>query len=247
MISIKSMWRTARSWLAVVLGLDRPRDRKFWLLTAALLAVAGAYVAHTWWYMPYQGSQRMRQIFASHMDQDKPGLSAVLFEHLDQAEPREEMEIAQSWHLPNLESFPAKHQRNFVIRWLGVLYIDQGGRYGFGGTVDDGLIILVDGQPVVHEWYQTSPQEVWGKVRLSEGVHALEIYYMQLAGDATLDLVWQPPDQNREPLPVSKLRALKNPLPLGDIARIRLEYNMLEGEPSTYNPFTGGRFWRLPW
>lgn len=234
-------------WLGTVLGFRESRDRRGWLKLLGLLALCGLVVAYFWWYQPYQGAQRMQELFVSRVQPEGQGLSTAFFTHLDQAGAPNMLAPATTWDFPGLERFPGGGRDHFVLRWLGVIYIDQSGRYGMGGLVDDGLIILIDGKPVVHEWYQSATHEVWGSVYLSEGPHAIEIRYLQLAGEAALKLQWQPPGKNREPLPFKAMRPLKEPLPLGDIARLRLNHNMLKLEPSTYKPFTGGRFWRLPW
>jgi hypothetical protein len=247
MTGLFSILRPAGRWLATVLGLAQSRDRKGWLKLAALLLTAAAVLAYPIWYQPYQGADLIRELFASHMEHDAKGLNTLVFDHLDQAGLPRIMPPARTWVYPDLASFPGGLKDNFVVRWLGVIYIDQAGRYGIGAQVDDGLIICIDGKPVVHEWYQSGPHEVWGTVRLSEGPHAIDIRYLQLGGNAVLKMQWHRPGKNREPLPFEAMRPLKTPLPLGDIERLRLKYNLMRPGPSTYKPFTGGRFWRLPW
>ena len=239
--------RTCGRWLGTVLGLERSRDRRAWLKFIALLLVMAAALVYVCWYEPYQGAERMRELFAARADQKAQGLSTVFFNGLDQAAQTKYLGTAKSWDFPGLESMPGGGGEYFVLRWLGVLNIEEAGRYGIGALVDDGLIILIDGKPLVHEWTQSASHEVWGTLSLSKGPHALDIRYLQLRGKAVLKMQWQRPGKNREPLPLSAMNPLKDPLPLGDIARLRLSHNMMKLDPPTYKPFVGGRFWRLPW
>ena len=68
-----------------------------------------------------------------------------------------------------------------------------------------------------------------------------------MGGGASLQVYWQPPGVERQALPPNIIKPLKPDTPLAEITRLRLSYGMLPWPGSTYPPFQGGRFWRVPW
>ncbi len=228
-------------------GLGTPGGRRAWLVVLLALVLAAGAGAWWWWVRPDQGAEKVRLWFLARTDQTAQGLNTLLYSSLDMTGPARELGYARDWHFPHLEALPGGRQRNFVVRWLGVLSVPEDGRYGLGGRVDDGLMILVDGRLVAADWREGPSREVWGTVALEAGPHALEVRYRQLAGGASLSLAWQPPGRGREPLPARLLKPLKPGAPLAEVDLLRLEYGLLPWPGSTYPPFQGGRFWRLPW
>lgn len=237
----------ARDTLRALLGLDTRAGRRFWLgMGLALLVAAGVW---SWFHLlrPWVGSRLVRDYFLAHAAAESQGLTTVFYSSLDQAGPAKELGVARAWSFPDRTSFPGGRQTEFVIRWLGVLQAPESGFYRLGGVVDDGLVILVDGRRVAADWREAPPRPVWGKVWLWAGPHALEVRYRQLAGGASLRLLWQPPGGPQEPLPARVLRPLRPGTALGPITRLRLRWGLVPRASSTYPPFEGGRFWRLPW
>jgi len=228
-------------------GLDTRGGRRAWLISLLALCLASGGGMYWWWYRPNQGAEKIRQLFLAHAEQTSSGLRTLLYKGLEMTGPAFDLGIQRDWRMPALEDLPGGERRNFAVRWLGVLTVPADGRYGFGGTVDDGLIILVDGRPAAADWHEGPPRQVWGVLALKAGAHALEIRYRQFHGDASLNLSWQPPDLERGPLPLERLKPLKPDPPLAEATRLRLRYGLMPEPVPIYPPYLGGRFWRLPW
>ncbi len=237
-----------RATARALLGLDTRAGRRFWLGTGVVLLLA----AGVWgWFLvgrPWVGGRLVRAYFLDHALPDEHGLATVFHPTPDGAGPARELGVARSWSFPRRSDFPAGHSRGFVIRWLGVLQAPETGFYRLGGVTDNELVVLIDGRIAAANWRETAPRPVWGRVWLWAGPHALEVRYRQLKEHhATLRLLWQPPEGREEPLPARLLQPLRPGTALGPITRLRLRWGLIPRVGSTYPPFEGGRFWRLPW
>lgn len=232
---------------AYLLGLDRKWGRRAWVLALALLLIAGGTASYWCWLRPLMGAQQVREFFIAHAQKDARGLLTLYYPDLAQVKPKQESLSSGKLAFAQASDFPGGKERHFVLRWLGVIQIPESGTYGFGGRVDDGLVILIDGRPIAADWEEAPPREVWGTVSLAKGWHALDIRYRQVGGGASLQVYWQPPGAERQALPPNIIKPLKPDTPLAEITRLRLSHGMLPWPGSTYPPFQGGRFWRVPW
>ena len=228
-------------------GLDQRRGRRAWIKALALGCLPALFLAHQSWWLPRQGAEQVREYFLAQQEPGGKGLRTLFYDHPDGIGPARDLGLCQDWSFASLERMPGQGQRYFWLRWLGVIEAPADGWYGFGGRVDDGLVVIVDGRVVARDLLEGPPREVWGKTRLQAGWHAIEVHFLQLAGGATLELFWQPPKQNRQPLAQARLRPLKASAPLAPMERVRLEHGLMPRPWSTYDPFEGGRFWSLPW
>jgi hypothetical protein len=230
-----------------VLGLDRKWGRVAWSLALALVLAAGGAASYRWWLRPLMGAQKVREFFISHSQPDERGLLTLYYPDLAQVKPKQVSLASHQLLFSQAKEFPTSKDRHFVLRWLGVIDIPQSGTYGFGGRVDDGLVILIDGRLVAADWTEAPPREVWGSISLAKGLHAFDISYCQVGGGATLQLLWQTPGHSRQVLPLGRTQPLNPQTPLAEITRLRLSYGLIPWPGSTYPPFQGGRFWRVPW
>ncbi len=228
-------------------GLGRSSGRRAWLKGLTLALVLGLGLG--WWqvWRPAQGAEAVRQYFLAHQDGQAHGLRGRIHENVDGVAPGRDLGLAQAWDHPDLASLPGGRQRYFMLVWSGLIEVDQAGVHGFGGRVDDGLEVIIDGRVVARDLTESPPREIWGKLRLDPGWHALEVRYLQLGGGASLQLWWQPPKQDRRPLDQAKLRPLLPDVSLAPVMRLRLSHGLAPRLGSTYDPFEGGRFWSLPW
>lgn len=243
----KVVLRLALRNAAYILGLDRKQGRRVWVLSLVLFMLAGGAASYWWWVRPMLGAQKIRAYFMEHTHGEARGLLTLYYPDLARIKPKEASLASGQLAFPQASDFPGGKNLHFVLRWLGVIEIPKDGVYGFGGRVDDGLVILIDGRPIAADWNEAPPREVWGTVALAKGWHALDISYSQVAGGATLQVFWQPPGTKRQLLPLDLVRPLHPDTHLAPITRLRLEYGMLPWHGSTYPPFQGGRFWRVPW
>jgi hypothetical protein len=232
---------------AYLLGLDRKQGRRAWALALAMAIAAGSAATYFWWMRPIMGAQKVREYFLAHAEKDVKGMLTLHYPDLARVKPKEVSLTSNQLAFPSAADFPGDKERHFVLRWLGVIEAPESGTYGFGGKVDDGLIILIDGKIIANDWREAPPRDVWGTVALAKGWHALDIRYRQVAGGAMLHVFWQPPGANRKLLPPAIVRPLRPDTHLAEITRLRLAYDMLPWPGSTYPPFLGGRFWRMPW
>jgi hypothetical protein len=241
------VWPRARGPAAYLLGLDRRSGRVAWACLLVVLALAAGLAGWWGWGRPLVGAGKVRAFFLEHAEPARPGLLALYYDGPFMVEPRESFRAQGLLDFPSAADFPGGRREHFGLRWLGVVKAPAAGVYRFGGRVDDGLAILVDGRVVARDWREAPPREVWGAVELSRGWHALDIRYRQVAGGATLSVDWQLPGGPRRSLSLAETRPLAAGAPLGEITRLRLEHGMIPWPGSTYPPFQGGRFWRVPW
>ena len=239
--------RTARRWAWELSGLSSPGGRRVWAAGLAVLALTAAHFAYHDWWVPRRGMEAMVAYFVQHQDRRARGLETLFYDSLDQADPPRSLGAARRWYFPDTPYFPGGRKDHFVLRWLGVLQADKPGVYGFGGYADDGLIFYVDGRPAAQDYREWGKRLIWGTVRLDAGPHAIEVSYRQVWEGAFLELLWQPPGEKRRRLDPGVLRPLKPTASLAEITRIKMEYGLAPRRFSTFDPFMGGRFWRLPW
>ncbi len=232
---------------AYVMGLDKKWGRRIWAASLVLALAAGGAAAYYGWLRPTMGAQKIREYFIAHAENDTRGMLTLYFPDLARIKPKEVSLTAGNLDFPQTADFPGEKEAHFVLHWLGVIQVPESGTYGFGGKVDDGLIISINGRTIAEDWRESPPREVWGTVALAKGWHALDIQYRQVAGGAMLQVFWQPPGAERQQLPPNIIRPLKPDTHLATITRLRLAYGMLPWPGSTYPPFKGGRFWRVPW
>ncbi len=241
-------WRKRLAgWLLVLSGLDSAGGRRVWLALMLLALLAGAHFAYHDWLVPRLGREKVRQYFRAHAQRDKQGLLALFYPSLDQADSPRVLGLARAWYFPDVPHFPGGKQAQYVLRWLGVIRVPVSGRYGFGGYVDDGLIVLVDGVEVARDYREHGKRLAWGWIDLAAGEHALEIRYRQVWEGAFLEVLWQPPGGRRGPLDPSLLYPLRPDTDLVQVLRLRLAHGLVYRPWSNWNPLMGGRFWRLPW
>mgnify|MGYP002631567786 CR=1 FL=1 len=85
----------------------------------------------------------------------------------------------------NKESLPAL---NYGLIANGTLKIKQKGEYRLSTRSDDGVRVLIDGQPVLEDWSWHPERRTSEKITLEAGSHSIELEYFQLDGAAVLAL-----------------------------------------------------------
>jgi len=92
------------------------------------------------------------------------------------------------------------HER-FQLQMVGLIKVEKSGTFWIGTESDDGSWIWLDGKKILNNGGLHSRKEMKSFVYLKEGVHALDIEFENLLGEAYLDLFWIPPNGSREPIP----------------------------------------------
>lgn len=83
----------------------------------------------------------------------------------------------------NIDSFSAEWTRN--------LYFSPG-TYRFIATMDDGMRVYVDNNPIIDVWYDSQEHTVTADVYLSGGNHDIRVEYYEAGGQAVARLNWVP-------------------------------------------------------
>jgi LysM repeat protein len=78
---------------------------------------------------------------------------------------------------------------DFSARWTGEFDF-AAGQYRFYATVDDGVRIYLDGNPILEKWFDQSRTTHWVDVDVSEGKHKVKVEYYEHKGDAVAKVWW---------------------------------------------------------
>ena len=95
---------------------------------------------------------------------------------------------------------------NFAARWMGELDAPYTGFYSFWINSDDGIRLSIDGEMLIDDWRDHSPEEVATGVFLTAGRHSFTLEWFDNYGGALCVLEWKPPFGDREILPGSSMR-----------------------------------------
>ncbi len=89
----------------------------------------------------------------------------------------------------------------FGARFEGQVTIDEGGVYEFFASGDDGVMLYIDGEPVVNNDGRHGFRTRSGEIELEPGTYDLEVRYFENYGRAGLRIEWEGPDTDgREPV-----------------------------------------------
>jgi len=86
---------------------------------------------------------------------------------------------------------PAVVADGFSARWTRYLDL-AAGTYRFTATSDDGIRVLVDGSPIIAEWYDHGAKTVSVDKALSAGHHWVQVEYYEHEGVAVARVSWAP-------------------------------------------------------
>ena len=91
--------------------------------------------------------------------------------------------------------FDSQHEKGVGVFLTGYLKMETPGKYRFKAMANDGIQVVVHGQPVVHDpaFHSDRFSEV-GEVSIANaGWYPITVKYFQRKGTARLTLYWQPP------------------------------------------------------
>jgi len=77
----------------------------------------------------------------------------------------------------------------FSVRWRRTVDFEEGA-YRFDAEVDDGIRVRVDGVQIIDGWKESRIEPYVGYIWLSKGLHNVHVEYLEMAGDASVDLWW---------------------------------------------------------
>ena len=85
---------------------------------------------------------------------------------------------------------------NFSVRWTQVHQFDQGGRYVFSATSDDGMVVKLDGVAVLDNGGAHGSQTRTAGIDITAGTHTIVVQYQELTGDAVARFSYAPATTN---------------------------------------------------
>lgn len=102
---------------------------------------------------------------------------------------RDDAEITFDWGTD--APAPGLPADNFSVRWTREWRFSAG-TYRFSVRVDDGARLYVDGNLVLDTWGVGPRRTEFADVSLSAGTHSLRLEYVEVGGEATAILWWEP-------------------------------------------------------
>ncbi|MEX2216968.1 MAG: PA14 domain-containing protein [Phycisphaeraceae bacterium] len=94
----------------------------------------------------------------------------------------------------------------FAVRWTGTIETPREGRYEFIATSDDGVVLYIDGKPILNDWVSRAATESRASIDLAKGTHDIVVEYFENNSEAQMKLEWQGPQLDRQVVPTSALR-----------------------------------------
>ena len=100
----------------------------------------------------------------------------------------------------------AKRSDDYVIVFEGYVEIPADGGWSFSSKVDDGCRVLVSGLPIINSIGESMRDSESVPIQLTKGLHPIRVEFVQWGGDASLELSWTGPGQQRQPIPATAYR-----------------------------------------
>jgi len=120
-------------------------------------------------------------------------------ERLAQSQPAR-IGQAETFSIP--EDVP---NERFGLRFTGYIDIPQEGLYTFSTASDDGSKLYIGDTEVVDNDGLHSHSESLGEIALAPGRHAITVLYFQGPVDKSLEVLYEGPGVDRQPVPGSAL------------------------------------------
>jgi putative heme-binding domain-containing protein len=98
----------------------------------------------------------------------------------------------------------------FALRFTGFLTIDEPGQYTFYTTSDDGSRLYIGNQQVVDNDGPHGMTEKSGTIELTAGSHPIVVTYGNISGDYGLQVAWQGPGGDKQPIPSHHLTTARS-------------------------------------
>ena len=130
-----------------------------------------------------------------------PNPSNVSNETLDRLQPQ------LTGQLDSFSLFvPGGQQDGFATRQTASILIPKNGRYTFYTNSDDGSRLYINDQLIVNNDGTHGMQERSGRIRLSAGLHKIQVNYFENGGGDGLIVSWAGPGIGKQPIPAANLR-----------------------------------------
>jgi hypothetical protein len=108
---------------------------------------------------------------------------------------------------PRLDASFGTRPDHFALRFTAELTVPETGEWTFTCGSDDGSWLWIDDVLIVRNEALAPHRRRHGKVRLTAGRHALRVVYSEAAGEQSLEVLWQGPGTEQQPIPASAATA----------------------------------------
>jgi hypothetical protein len=96
----------------------------------------------------------------------------------------------------------------FSVRWTGQVQSLYTGIYTFYTTTDDGVLLFINGQPVISRFVDQAATEASGTFQMVAGTkYDIKMEYYEKGGAASAKLAWSSAQQAKQVIPTSQLYA----------------------------------------
>ena len=92
--------------------------------------------------------------------------------------------------------------RPYTVEWIGSIDAPKSGVYSFWIDAIGRSWLWIDDKSIFADQLNAGPEAT---VQLGEGNHSIRVRYMDTETFSRFDLIWRPPDGDREPIPTSRL------------------------------------------
>lgn len=90
-----------------------------------------------------------------------------------------------------------------IVNFSGTIYAPQTGTYSFYSPADDGTKLIIDGSLVIDDWFDKGGGGSVRQINLTEGSHAITLWYYENGGGANVWLYWAIPGTGLMIVPAS--------------------------------------------
>jgi len=136
----------------------------------------------------------------------EPGLNRAYYEGKWKRLPAFDLETpAKTGRADTFDLGPYQDRDGFGLVFRGYVEAPEDGVYAFYTESDDGSRLRIGDQVVVENDGVHPAERRRGFIPLAKGRHAITVEFFEGAGDAYLEVSWQPPGQPRRPIPADVL------------------------------------------
>jgi glucose/arabinose dehydrogenase len=107
---------------------------------------------------------------------------------------------------------PVINPDGFIARWTRTLELEAG-TYQFATTADDGVRLLIDGQPFIDQWHDQSVTQYSVQTDLTAGQHQIVVEYYENGYDAVILFDYQLLTPEPTPTPTEQPTPISTPTP----------------------------------
>ncbi|HCT29453.1 MAG TPA: hypothetical protein DIW31_01675 [Bacteroidales bacterium] len=118
----------------------------------------------------------------------------------------DKLTILKKGVIPNFDILSMrKVDDNYLLKFTGFIDVPQDGIYDFYTISDDASMLYIENELVVNNDGLHGPTERAGKIALKAGKHPFVVTYLESGVDETLNVLYEGPGINKQPIPATSL------------------------------------------